>query len=133
LLIEPAMSLAVGPLVSSKVHQALMPGGGGRQQFNTVTVWVHVALWLQQSVACHAPVQIVWHWSITMLLLLVKEYVRLLQHASLAVGWSKLQPLAEATVLLGAQVITGANVSTTVTVCVQVAVLLQQSLACQTP
>ena len=38
LLTEPALSLAVVPEGSSKVHHALMPAGGGRQQFETVTI-----------------------------------------------------------------------------------------------
>jgi len=97
-----------------------------------VTIWLHVAELLQQSVARQVRVIVPGHgvgfWVMVLRMVMV-TFVP--QQPSSAVGGSKLQALPHCTVLLVAQVTTGGVVSTIDTVWLQRAeVFPQQSVAC---
>src|SRR3954471_19578042 len=100
----------------------------------TVTVWLHVALLLQLSIACHTRVasKVFPQWP-AVLVTVLRMMTGTLPLLLVALGVSKVQAVPICTVLLVllAQFITGVVVSMTVTVWLQVALLLQPSIACQ--
>jgi hypothetical protein len=104
-----------------------MPEGGGTQD-TTVTVWLHVLVLPQRSVAVQVRVMICGQ---TPLVTVVKVSVTLVPlQMSLAMGASKLQAVPQGKVLLVAQVMTGGVVSTVqVMTWVQVLLLPQLSTA----
>jgi len=95
-----------------------------------VTVWLQVALLVQQSVACHVRVMVVWHASPLVTVLRTLSVRLVPQQTSKAIGSSKLHAAPHSTVLLVAQVNTGGVVSVIATVWLQVVLLVQQSVAC---
>src|SRR5260370_1392555 len=97
----------------------------------TVTVWLHVALLEQQSVACQVRV-IASEQAAPLVVVPVTEMVTFVpQQTSEAEGASKLQAEPHWTVLLLEQVMTGGVVSTTVTIWLHDALFEQQSVARQ--
>src|ERR1051326_682336 len=97
-----------------------------------VTVWLHVAELLQQSVARQVRVIVPGH-GVGLLVMVLSTVMATFvpQQPSSAVGGSKVQALPHWTVLLGAQVIIGGVVSTIVTVWLQRGEAFpQQSVAC---
>src|SRR5215472_13052281 len=101
----------------------------------TVTVWLHVALLLQPSIACQTRVasKVLPQW-LAVLVTVLRMVIVTMPLLSVAVGVSKVHGVPICTVLLVllVQSITGAVVSITVTVWLQVALLLQLSIACHT-
>jgi hypothetical protein len=87
---------------------------------------------LQQSAICHTRVIVTGHCATRLVVVLKTLMVTFVpQHASTAVGGSKVQVVPQITVLLEAQVATGGVESTIVTIWLHGAeVLLQQSVAC---
>jgi hypothetical protein len=97
----------------------------------TVTVWLQVALLLQQSVACQVWVIVVKQSSPLVTVFSTTTVTLVPQQVSEAAGSSKVQASPRLTVLLLEQVITGGVVSTTVTVWLHVLLRLEQSTASQ--
>jgi hypothetical protein len=97
--------------------------------FSTVTTWLQVALLLQQSVA--SQVRMMTCGQTPLVTVSITVIVTLLQHASKAVGASKLHAVPHSTVLLVAHISTGGLVFSTVTVWLQVALLPQASVISQ--
>jgi len=98
-----------------------------------VTTWLHVAMFVQQSTACHVCVMMVRHELLPALVTIPRlEIVTFVpQQESIAVGGSKLHETLHWTVLLLAQEMTGGVVSVITMVSTHVAVLVQQSTADQ--
>src|SRR5689334_4529803 len=97
----------------------------------TVTVWLHVTPLLQQSIASQVRVIIAGHDDKLFVIVLTTVTVTFVpQHASIAVGGSKVQALPHTTVLFVAHVKSGGVVSITDTAWLQIEeVLAQQSTA----
>lgn len=97
-----------------------------------VTVWLHVAELLQQSVACQVRVMINGHRLEALVMVLRTVIVMFVpQQASMAVGGVKDQAEPQFTVMLLAQVITGGWVSTSMTRWLQKVEFEQQSVIIQ--
>jgi hypothetical protein len=97
----------------------------------TVTVWLHVAELLQQSVACHVRVMIKGQILPALVIVLRTVIVTLLQQASTAVGGVNAQAEPHCTVMLLAQFITGGWVSCSTTRWLQTVEFEQQSVISQ--
>jgi hypothetical protein len=93
----------------------------------TVTVWLHVAVLVAPSTACHIRVAVKLPPHPALVTVLTTDTTGTLP-LSVAVGGSKFHAARHSTTLLLAQVITGGAVSRTVTVKVQVAELVQASM-----
>src|SRR4051812_10783623 len=102
-----------------------MTGGVSGPLTTTVTVWLHVLVLLQQSVACQVRVMVGEQPPLLVMVPTILMMTLVPQQSSTADGASKFQMLPQVTVLLPAQVKTGGLVSMTVTAWLHVAVLLQ--------
>jgi len=98
----------------------------------TVTVWLHVAKLVQQSIACQVRVtELEQKLEAPLVTVLRTVTITLVpQHASIAVGGLNDHVEPHCTILFDAQISTGGVVSVIMMVCAHVAELLQQSVAC---
>src|SRR5437588_632267 len=97
----------------------------------TVTVWLHSALLVQASVACHVRIAVNVFPHAELVTVLTIVIIGAGPQTSVALGASKLHAVPHSMVLDPAQVIVGGVVSTTVTVWLHCALLVQASVACQ--
>src|SRR5437764_9696227 len=97
-----------------------------------VTFWLHSAVLPQASVARQVRVASkVLPQCPVVLVTVLRMVIATLPQASLALGASKVQPLAHSTVLLGTTVMVGGVVSRTVMVCTRLVLLPESSVAVQ--
>ena len=114
------------PTVTVKLEPQVITGGNVS---TSLTCCEHVALLPQQSTACQMRIWMRLHNGPVLTVLITVTVTFVPQHASEAVGGSKVHVLPHCTVLFDAQISTGGVMSATKTVATQVDVFVQQSVA----